>query len=225
MDKIELAKLITEVISGSDVHSKGSAVCQIVATKDLSAVRQMLSQMQQISSNEFDGRVLDTAVDLFIDNISTFLPLLVEYTEKIPDTLVGRNIIYMLGEISYKQCLYKKVQIPEPKILVALVGLLQQKEARESYTISTAVSSIKSYSYYGDPTLAQTDLELLIASCKDSLVPPKYFYPCISEAIDILARIHQSDKLTELQSQSQRANSASWLASQIQEEIQELTRI
>lgn len=224
MEKLELARLITEVISGSDVHSKGVATCQIVATKDPSAVRQMLGQMQQISSHEFDGRVLDTAVDLFIDNIATFLPLLVEYTENIPDTSIGRNIIYILGEIAYKQCLYKRTQIPEPKILVALVGLLKQREALESYTTSTVVSSIKSYSYYGDTTLAQTDLELLIASCKDSLIQPKYFYPCISEAIDILANVHQSDKLTELRSQLQRADSASWLASQIQEEIQELTR-
>ncbi len=225
MEKIELAKLITEVVSGSDVHTKGVAACQIVATKDPSAVRQMLSQMQQISSHEFDSRVLDTAVDLLIDNIPTFLPLLVEYTENIPDTLIGRNIIYILGEIAYKQCLYKRVQTPEPKILEALVALLKRKEALESYTVSTTISSIKSYSYYGDVTIAQTDLELLITSCKDSLTPPKYFYPCISEAISILAKNHQSDQLTELRSQLQRVNSASWLAGQIQEEIQELTRV
>lgn len=225
MEKVKLVKLITEVISGSDVHSKGSAVCQIVATADLNAIREMLDQMQQISSHEFDCRVLETAVDLFINDISTFLPLLVKYTQEVPDTLVGTNIIYILGEISYKQCLYKRTLTPEPKILTALVSLLKQKEKLKSYTISTAVGSIKSYSYYGDSTIAQTDLEHLVASCKDSLTPPKYFYPCLSEAIDILAKIHQSDKLTELRSQLQQVDSTSWLAGQIQAEIQELMKI
>lgn len=222
MENRELTQLIAEVISSKGVRDRGGAACQIIKSKNIQAFIKMLDEMQKINSTEFDDGVLDLTIDVLIDHLLIFLPILTKYVNDFPNTQVGRSCIYLLGEISYKQCLYKTSEHPDKSILLTLVNLLKRRALLDDDTLSIVIASLKSYAHYGDATDAKLELTKFLRACHNSLTQEGCNYSRLSEIIDILAKINKSDKITELRVELHQPTIPDWLSTHVAAEIHEL---
>jgi hypothetical protein len=221
MENEDLEKLLIQVATSANQDDCSTAFCKIVNVGEPGLLLRALAALEKVSPTHYDRRILDTAIDGLIDTLNESLPVMIDYATRHTETSVGKDCIYALGEVAYKQCLRKKSEHPDLRILPALLKILHKSDDVDPETLDACIGAISQYRYYGNIGSAKATLEQILEPLRLSTSITSYTYENLSRTIELLANINGTDKDTELEIQLGLCQSQSWLAKNIQGELAE----
>lgn len=219
MDSKNLESLLVKISHSNEENDRTTAFCTITNVQNPKFLQKALESLAQLAPENYNRRILDTAIDGLTDTVTESLPVLINYALSYPNTPVGKDCIYVLGEISYKQCSRKLSDYPDVRILPALLDILNGSTEISPDTFDACLGAIGQHQYYGDMQAAKPTLEKALDSLRTSSSEPSYAYETISYLIELLALINSSTKIIMLQDQLDQCLPESWLARNIQAEI------